>query len=137
MSAKPVTMTTSQAQSTIPPTTRNQIYTALLSGDGIRNIESTMTHELQASGFMDQLKDYITDLFRSGQATTMEQARTMAMDKIKQQQRGAKSANGANGSASEAVEYDLKVPQKAVAAGAKTVQRELEKVCDVTAEDDK
>lgn len=67
----------------------------------------------------------------------MEQARTMAMEKIKSNNsntNGASSTTPTNGDA--AVEYDLRVPHKAIVEGAKTVQSELEKVCDIVAAQD-
>ena len=78
-----ISVSTTQAQSGISQDLRNNIYSALLSGDGIRNIESTLDESLRVSGFKDALRAYITDLFRSGQATTCEEARNLAMQKIR------------------------------------------------------
>ncbi|CAG5182804.1 uncharacterized protein ALTATR162_LOCUS10343 [Alternaria atra] len=140
-----INVTTSQAQSGISQDLRNNIYSALLSGDGIRNIESTLDESLRASGFKDALRAYITDLFRSGQATTCEEARNLAMQKIREQTRGlgdeSNGVNGTNGTTNgngeNRDEVDLKIPKSAIDAGAKTVMKELEKVCDITYEDDK
>jgi hypothetical protein len=140
-----INVTTTQAQSGISQDLRNNIYSALLSGDGIRNIESTLDESLRASGFKDALRAYITDLFRSGQATTCEEARNLAMQKIREQTRGlADQTNGANGTngmtngdGENGEDVDLKIPKAAIDAGAKTVMKELEKVCDITYEDDK
>ena len=137
-----INVTTTQAQSGISQDLRNNIYSALLSGDGIRNIESTLDESLRASGFKDDLRAYITDLFRSGQATTCEEARNLAMQKIREQTRGlGEDSNGVNGTTNangeSGEEVDLKIPKSAIDAGAKTVMKELEKVCDITYEDDK
>ena len=137
-----ISITTTQAQSGISQDLRNNIYSALLSGDGIRNIESTLDESLRASGFKNQLRAYITHLFRSGQATTCEEARNLAMQKIREQTRGlsgqaSTNGNGTNGHAEAADEIDLKIPKVAIDAGAKTVMKELEKVCEITYEDDK
>jgi hypothetical protein len=140
-----INVTTTQAQSGISQDLRNNIYSALLSGDGIRNIESTLDESLRASGFKDALRVYITDLFRSGQATTCEEARNLAMQKIREQTRrlpdqtnGANGTNGTtNGEGENGEHVDLKIPKAAIDAGAKTVMKELEKVCDITYEDDK
>ncbi|KAF2031132.1 hypothetical protein EK21DRAFT_63911 [Setomelanomma holmii] len=139
---KPVTMSTSEAQNNISSELRNNIYSALLSGDGIRNIEGTMDRQLAESGFKDELRRYITDLFRSGQATTVDEARTLAMDKIRQQQQGkddqsngANGVNGTNGVHEDVQKYGLSIPTKAIVEGTKTVRKELEKICDITEED--
>ena len=97
---------------------------------------------MRVSGFKDALRAYITDLFRSGQATTCEEARNLAMQKIREQTRGlGEDSNGVNGTTNangeSGEEVDLKIPKSAIDAGAKTVMKELEKVCDITYEDDK
>lgn len=138
---KPVTMGTSEAQNHLSLELRNNIYSALLSGDGIRNIEGTLDRQLAEAGFKDELRRYVTDLFRSGQASTVEEARTLAMEKIKQQMReeqgnATNGVNGINGNHPEdSQKYDLKIPHKALVEGTKSVRRELEKVCDITEED--
>jgi hypothetical protein len=137
-----INVTTTQAQSGISQDLRNNIYSALLSGDGIRNIESTLDESLRASGFKDALRAYITHLFRSGQATTCEEARNLAMQKIREQTRGLDGqTNGTNGTTNgdgeNGEDVDLKIPKSAIDAGAKTVMKELDKVCDITYEDDK
>ncbi|KAH7371046.1 hypothetical protein BKA66DRAFT_425039 [Pyrenochaeta sp. MPI-SDFR-AT-0127] len=138
----PVSITTDQAQSGISQEFRNNIYSALLSEGGIRNIESTLDEQLRASGFKDELKRYITDLFRSGQATTAEEARNLAMERIKEQMRSASSESSTNGTtelngisngiSEDAGDYKLKIPDAAVKEGTKTVMKELEKVCEIT-----
>jgi hypothetical protein len=133
-----VQLSTIQATNGISPALRNNIYSALLSGSGIRNIESTLDEQLRASGFKDALRAYITDLFRSGQATTCEEARELAMQKIREQMRDPNGAANGNASANgEGDEVDLKIPTKAVDGGVKVVMKELEKVCEITYEDDK
>ncbi|KAH8725833.1 hypothetical protein GQ44DRAFT_706597 [Phaeosphaeriaceae sp. PMI808] len=141
---KPLNISASETQNHISLDLRNNIYSALLSGDGIRNIEATLDRQLAESGFKDELRRYVTDLFRSGQATTVDQARTLAMDKIKQQMRAdldqPNGANGQNGT-THGLEndlhqkYDLAIPNKAIIEGSKSVRSELEKVCHVTLDD--
>lgn len=132
---KPLTLHASEAQNHLSRDLRNNIYSALLSGDGIRNIEHALDRQLAESGFKDELRRYITDLFRSGQVATVEEARVLAMDKIRLQSRDepqANGANGANGMNGDASEYDLKIPKKAVVEGTKSVRKELERVCEIT-----
>jgi hypothetical protein len=137
-SNKPVALSASEANNHISLELRNNIYSALLSGDGIRNIEGTLDRQLAESGFKDELRRYVTDLFRSSQATTVDEARALAMAKIKQQMQGeddqSNGANGLNGANGEDQKYDLKIPNKAIVEGTKGVRKELEKVCDITEE---
>lgn len=132
--SKPITLVTSEAQNHLSRELRNNIYGALLSGEGIRNIEATLDRQLAESGFKDELRRYVTDLFRSGQAATVEEARVLAMDKIREQSResnGTNGVHGTNGNHVDSAEYDLKIPNKAVVEGTKTVRKELEKVCEI------
>ncbi|KAF2825972.1 hypothetical protein CC86DRAFT_382936 [Ophiobolus disseminans] len=135
---KHVTLVTSEAQNHISRELRNNIYSALLSGDGIRNIESILDRQLAESGFKDELRRYVTELFRSGQAATVDEAKVLAMDRIRQQMaddqtNGTNGANGTNGNhVDDSNLYDLKIPHKAIVEGTKSVRRELEKVCDIT-----
>jgi hypothetical protein len=131
---KPVTLVTSEAQNHLSLDLRNNIYSALLSGEGIRNIESTLDRQLAESGFKDELRRYVTELYRSGQASTVDQVRVLAMDKIRQQMRDeqANGVNGTNGNHVDSNEYDLQIPRKAMVEGTKSVRKELEKVCEIT-----
>ncbi|KAL6703532.1 hypothetical protein ACN47E_009557 [Coniothyrium glycines] len=139
-----ISLTAAQAQSGISQDLRNNIYSALLSYGGIRNIESTLDETFRTTGFHDALKAYITDLLRSGQATTAEEARNMAMAKIQESMRDAPKplTNGANVSSSGGSvngdggdEVDLRIPNEAITKGVKSIQAELRKVCDITYDD--
>jgi hypothetical protein len=136
---KKINVTISEAENRMSQDLRNNIYSALLSGDGIRNIEGTLDRQLAESGFKDELRRYITDLFRSGQATTALEARALAMAKIREQMQGGTDdddqPNGVNGTNGEEQKYNLKIPTKAVVEGTKTVRKELEKVCEITEDD--
>lgn len=134
-------MSSTQAQNTIPDEVRNDIYSALLSGTGIRNIEATLNHEMQASGFKSNLKAYIVHLLRSGECTTFNEVMTRVNDKIKHDTDAAKSngatngINGVNGHSKDSEEYDLRLPSRVVTESAKTVEEELEKVCEISVAD--
>lgn len=133
---KPIAIGSTEAQNHISLDLRNNIYSALLSGEGIRNIEATLDRQLAESGFKDELRRYVTDLFRSGQATSVDEARALAMERIRQHLQGddgqSNGTNGIYGANGEEQKYDLKIPNKAIMEGTKTVRRELEKVCDIT-----
>lgn len=147
-----------QASSGISPQLRNDIYSALLSGSGIRAIESTLDEALRVSGFRDNLKTYLTHLFRSGQATTADEAYKLAMQRIQDAMADPSSStaaaaattttatpNGAPAAAdddtslagdAEAANLSLKVPNDVIAKGTKVVMLELAKVCDITYDED-
>ncbi|KAF2252182.1 hypothetical protein BU26DRAFT_252618 [Trematosphaeria pertusa] len=142
-SSKPISMTSTQAHNTLPDELRNALYSQLLSGNGIRNIEGNLTHEMQATGFMANLKGYITHLYRSGQCTTHSEAMTLVTEKIRHDTQAKKSngvtngVNGINGHSKENDEYDLSLPDRVIREGVKTVRMELNEVCDITYPDDK
>jgi hypothetical protein len=136
---KPINMSSTQAQNTLSPELRNDIYSALLSGTGIRNIESTLDHEMQASGFKFNLKGYIMHLLRSGQCTTFDEIMVRVNDKIRHDTDAAKSngtttngVHGTNGHSKDGEDYDLCLPEKMITEGIRTVGKELDKVCDIT-----
>jgi hypothetical protein len=139
---KPVTMGLAEAQNGISLELRNNIYSALLSGDGIRNIEGALDRQLAESGFKDELRRFVTDLLRSGQASTADEAKKLAMEKIRRQMQSdddqdndTNGTNGLNGANGDEQKYDLKIPNKAIVEGTKAVRKELEKVCEITEED--
>lgn len=140
-SAKPISMTSTQAQTPISPDLRNSIYAALLSGTGIRNIEGTLEHELQASGWTANLKAYITHLLRSGECTTLDEINARILEKAKLGSGGEKSngvtngVNGVNGHKDDD-EYQLQLPEQAIREGVRVVRRELDKICDITVDGD-
>ncbi|KAF3053858.1 hypothetical protein E8E11_011236 [Didymella keratinophila] len=124
-----IPLTPTQA-SALPSSLRNSIYASLLSSGGIRSIESTLTQLLQSSGFQAQLREYITELFRTGQATTAHEAYVLAMNKIKECMREGVATNG-HSSGDEEGGGDLRVPESVVREGSKVVRRELERVVDI------
>lgn len=118
--------------SALPSALRNNIYSTLLSTGGIRNIESALIQLLQTSGFQQQLRDYITDLFRTGQATTANEAYELAMARIRECMAAGEretGRNGVNGDGDGVVEpLDLRLPSEVVREGSRVVKRELERV---------
>ena len=126
-----VTISAGQA-SALPSALRNNIYSTLLSTGGIRNIESALVQLLQTSGFQHQLRTYITDLFRTGQATTANEAYELAMARIRECMAAGDretGRNGVNGDGDGVVEpLDLRLPSEVVREGSRVVKRELERV---------
>ncbi|OSS44684.1 hypothetical protein B5807_10583 [Epicoccum nigrum] len=125
-----VIMSAGQA-SALPSSLRNSIYSTLLSTGGIRNIESALVQLLQTSGFQYHLRVYITDLFRTGQATTANEAYDLAMARIREcMAEGERETgrSGVNGDDGEVEAGDLRLPSEVVREGSRVVKRELERV---------
>jgi hypothetical protein len=123
-----VTISAGQA-SALPSALRNSIYSTLLSTGGIRNIESALIQLLQTSGFQHHLRAYITELFRTGQATTANEAYQLAMARIRECWADGERETAGNGIFGEVVEaQDLRLPSELVREGSRVVKRELERV---------
>lgn len=119
-----MTVPLTPAQSTaLPSPLRNSIYSALLSSGSIRTIESTLTQLLQQTGFQAALRAYITDLFRTGQATTAGEAFAIAMGRVRECM-----GESGEGSGEEEGEGELRLPEVVVKEGSRVVRRELERV---------
>jgi hypothetical protein len=146
----------------IPPDLRNDIYAALISGGGLRAIEGTLEHELQASGWIADLKVYITHLLRSGECTTVKEIEAKVHEKIAQSAgkeggnarrnnteeesgsengsvmgNGVTNGNGVNGNGNginghSTDDLNLRIPNKAIVEGVQVIRRELNKICDIT-----
>ncbi|KAF2743594.1 hypothetical protein M011DRAFT_410397 [Sporormia fimetaria CBS 119925] len=138
--SNPISVPSSQTQR-ISDETRNAIYSALLSDGGIVNIESTLTDQLERTGWLANLRQYVTYLLRTGEATTVDEIMAKVKEKMKapasaQNTNGAwastNGVNGVNGHSSLASdEPDLKVPKEAITQGTLAIREELEKVCEV------
>ncbi|KAF2197343.1 hypothetical protein GQ43DRAFT_424788 [Delitschia confertaspora ATCC 74209] len=136
----PIPLPTTTASTPLPPNLRNALYSALLSSSGIPAIQSTLSHELQASGWTSNLRAYITTLLRSGECTTfgevmervLAEANLSAADRVMRgETNGSNEVNGHNGDKGEG---GIRIPEKAVREGVRAVRRELEKVCEITVE---
>ena len=92
------TIPTAQASQDITPEFRNDLYSALLSSSGIRNIEASLYQELQESGWLDRLKSYMQYLLREGLVTSHPELMDRVMDKIKASNAGLEIGAGASGS---------------------------------------
>lgn len=145
MSNSRVSLTSAQAQHDLSPEVRNDIYSALLSGSGIRNIESTLTQELQESGWLDKLRGFMVQQLRDGECTSVDELMNKVMEKIKAPAAGTNGAtngvngvNGVNGHSADTEDVNLKIPDKVIKEGSKTVRQELQRICEITSlEEDK
>ena len=105
------------------PTVQDQINLALATNGGIKRIEAVMKQRLDEAGWTQDLREYVTKLLRSGEATTYDDclAKVMAAVNVKE------GANGvANGAGSGAVQApDLKMPEDAKVDAAAAVKKEI------------
>lgn len=132
----------------LPPSLRNEFYSLLLANTGICNIEASLTHELQRCGWLDDLKLYIRQLLRSGEATTVDQAIVKVREKMglvdagypngdfaaqPNLDAGMNGMNGVNGHGHDAssAKIDLTIPEHAKQRAAQAIRKELVSVCEV------
>ncbi|KAF1994940.1 hypothetical protein P154DRAFT_526732 [Amniculicola lignicola CBS 123094] len=155
-SNRPVRVTTTEATALINPTTRNDVYSNLVSNGGIRAIESSWEQTLQSIGWFDRFEAYTRHLLRTGEATTMDQVWAKVDAKIKEspalsRTNGANGVNGhsnsngnsnGNGSGngtltdSDTDEFDLRIPDDTLKAMVKATRGELDKFVQVTWDED-
>ena len=119
-------VTVNGATSASDPNIQSQITTALLQNGGVGRIQSTLRQQLDEAGWSENLRNYITQLFRSGECTTYFEAREKAMRYIVfEGEEGDKMANG-NGQAPH-----LTIPRSAAEGGAEAVKKELHSICEM------
>lgn len=103
------------------PDIQSQIIAALLQNGGVKRIQDTLKQRLDEENWSQDLRNYLINLFRSGEASTYDEA----WNKVMQQMRaGGSTANGANGST-----INLSIPQSAKDGGVEAVKKELTGVC--------
>lgn len=137
-----ITMSASQAHEKISDDVRNAIYEALLANKSIPNIENTIKHAMQTSGFLDNLKAYIKHLFRNEGVTSMKELMEKVEVKVLHDTQAAKikdttnGVNGVNGHSNESDEFNLALPNTVNKEGTRIVVKELEKVVDITVDEE-
>ena len=104
------------------PDIQSQITLALLQNGGIERVKSTLKQRLDEAGWSQDLKDYSTRMFRSGEVVTYDDALAKIMSNV--------NSTGAvtNGSADGAPVPDLRIPIDAQRGGAEALRKELAKV---------
>lgn len=100
-------------------TLQDQITLALLSNGGIARIQTALRQRLDEAGWSEALREYVTQLFRSGECATYFEALEKVRAKVRLEGRD------------ENVELagELAVPVAAAEGGVEAVRRELEGVC--------
>jgi hypothetical protein len=105
------------------PDLRSAITLQLQQNGGLTRIQSTLRQRLDAAGWSQALKEYCTHLFRSGAATTYDEAWDIVMKRI--------NLNGdldANDVPNGVPPPDLSIPEDARVDGAAVVKREVRQV---------
>ena len=104
------------------PDVRDKIILALRTNGGLNRIQTTMRERLDEAGWSQDLKEYCTKLFRSGEAATYDDALNIIMKNILNEeddppvgQDGVQAPN-------------LSIPQECKEAGGDAVKKELKEV---------
>jgi len=108
---------------------QDQITLALLANGGIARIQTALRQRLDEAGWSENLREYVTGLFRSGECTTYFEA----MEKVRARVRleGRDEDADAEAEGIKAGSGDLVVPVAAAEGGVEAVRRELEGVCEM------
>jgi len=109
------------ASSGSDPSIQSQITAALLQNGGVKRIQDTLRQRLDEDNWSQNLHEYCVRLFRSGEATTYDEA----LSKVMQQIRAGGMSNGTNGAGAP----DLRISQAAKEGGVEVVKRELMDIC--------
>ena len=104
------------------PTTQDEITLALAQNGGLKRIQAAFKQRLDEAGWSQDLREYVTRLFRNGAATTYDDALAIVMKNINSD--GA----GVNGTTDGSVAPDLSIPNSAAEGGAEAVKKELKQI---------
>lgn len=96
------------------PDFRDQVVLALRDNGGLNRIQATMRQHLDESGWIEDLKKYVTELYRSGKASTYDEALALVNQRMKE-----------DDESSAALTPDLTIPDDAKLGGAEAVKKEL------------
>jgi len=110
----------------VSPDFQSQVTTALLHNGGVARIQATLQQRLDEAGWSENLRKYVVQLYRSGEAVTYDDAWNKVMLQIKGSSAATNGAvNGGEGAP------DLRIPQDAKTGGADVVRKELEQICEM------
>ncbi|KAG8631036.1 hypothetical protein KVT40_000176 [Elsinoe batatas] len=126
MSKVPVNSSSSYSAESL----QNQITGALIANGSIPTIQSSLLHELQASGWTTTLRNYVVALVRSGECTKYDELMDRVLEESMKGLGDRTRATNGNTSSNKSGQ-ELRIPDSAIKEGIKVVKRELEKVCEV------
>ncbi|MCJ1247347.1 hypothetical protein MMC30_004561 [Trapelia coarctata] len=79
---------------TLTPPLRHRLNSALLSLNAIPHLQAALTHEAQASGWLDAIRARVYELLRSGECTTYAEVMAAIMQEVKGAKRGVVNGVG-------------------------------------------
>lgn len=103
---------------------QEQITLALLANGGIARIQTALRQRLDEAGWSENLRETVTQLFRSGECTTYFEALEKVRGRVKLEGRDDEEIGNGKGG-----QDGLVVPVSAAEGGVEAVRRELEGVC--------
>lgn len=111
---------------------QDQITLALLANGGVGRIQATLQQRLDEAGWTEQVRSYVTKLFRSGECTTFFEAlekikSQVAIEGLETSSGGGKKSSTANGTDSR---QELSIPKSAADGGVEAVRKELALICE-------
>lgn len=106
---------------------QDQITLALLANGGIARIQTALRQRLDEAGWSENLREYVTALFRSGECATYFEAMEKVKGRVRLEGRDEEGVAGDG----EGVDGGLVVPLVAAEGGVEAVRRELEGVCEM------
>ncbi|QIW97996.1 hypothetical protein AMS68_003514 [Peltaster fructicola] len=116
------------ASSATSPELQDQVTLALLQNGGVDRIQAVLQQRLDEAGWSENVRDYVTKLFRSGECTTFFEAfeRVKSHITVEGAETGRKKT--ANGTAGVP---DLSIPKTAAEGAVDAVRKELIQVCEL------
>ena len=126
MSSTKISVNGSSTSST--PELQDQITLALLQNGGVGRIQTALQQRLDESGWTENLRSYVLQLFRSGECTTFFEAVEKVKKHINIEGVETTSKKGANGVSDVP---NLSIPRPAAEGGVEAVKKELALVCEL------
>jgi hypothetical protein len=119
-----IPISSASTTSTNPQTARelqDQITLALLANGGIVRIQTALRQRLDEAGWSENLREYVLNLFRSGECTSYFEAMEKVKARVRLEGRDEENGHGEG----------LVVPVAAAEGGVEAVRKELEGVCEM------
>ncbi|KAI9875395.1 MAG: hypothetical protein M1830_008532 [Pleopsidium flavum] len=138
--------------SPLPTALRSEINSALLQTGSIQRIQTTLLHQLQASGWTENVRSFCLELLRSGECASWGEVmgrvlRDAGVGRIGGEEEeegkegvgnGGVNGDGANeeGAARKKAKLDVRIPEKVINEGIKVVREALEEVVEIVGDEE-